>query len=141
MKKRIRYIVLAVVCIALAVLLIDPMATKPWTWANRLSVEDVEEAVLLGDYGSTRHALTEEETEELVRQINRTSRLHFQKNKHLQGPTPTCGIRISMDGEEYNLSYYGIFEMRYGEYLWWIRSERFNSYMDSLLEKYNVEIY
>ena len=82
MKKRIRYIVLAVVCIALAVLLIDPMATKPWTWANRLSVEDVEEAVLLGDYGSTRHALTEEETEELVRQINRTSRLHFQKNKH-----------------------------------------------------------
>ena len=138
MKKRIRSIVLAVVCIALAVLLIDPWTTKPWSWANRLSVEDVDEAVLLGDYGSTRHTLTPEETDKLIRQINRTNRLHFQKNKDLAGPTPTCGITLTVDGTDHTIWYYGIFELRYGEYLWWIRSERFSNFMDSLLEKYDV---
>ncbi len=138
MKKRIKWAVLAVVCIVLVIVLIDPGATKPWTWANRLSVEDVDTVTLLGDYGSTQHALTEEEAEELVRQINRTNRLHFQKNKQLAGPTPTCGIRLSVNGTDHTLWYYGIFEHRYGEYLWWIRSERFNNFMDSLLEKYDI---
>ena len=140
MKKRIALAVLAVVCIILAIVLIDPGATKPWTWANRLSAEDVDEIILLGDYGSTRHTLTTEETEELIRQINRTNRLHFQKNKYLQGPTPTCGIALTADGTDHTLWYYGIFEMRYGEHLWWIRSERFSAYMDSLLEKYNITL-
>ena len=141
MKKRIAWAVLAVVCIIFAIVLIDPMATKPWTWANRLSPEDVDEIILLGDYGSTRHTLTAEETEELIRQINRTNRLHFQKNKYLQGPTPTCGIELAVDGADHTLWYYGIFEMSYGDYPWWIRSERFSEYMDTLLEKYNVAIY
>lgn len=141
MKKRIFLAILAVVCIVIAVVLIDPGATKPWTWANRLSVEDVDEITLLGDYGTTRHTLTPEETEELVTRINRLNRLHFQKNKHLQGPTPTCGITLSVNGTDHTLWYYGIFEQRYGEYQWWIRSERFSSYMDSLMKKYNVAIY
>ncbi len=136
MKKRILLAALAAVCIVIAVVLIDPMAAKPWTWANRLSAEDVEEAVLWSERGL--RPLSAEETEELVKQVNRTNRLHFQKNKDLAGPTPTCGIRISVDGEKYNLCYYGIFEMSYGEYPWWIRSERFNDFMDSLLEKYNI---
>ena len=141
MKKRILPAVLAVVCIILAIVLIDPGATKPWTWANRLSAEDVDEVVLWGNYIMPRHTLTLEETEELVTQINRLNRLHFQKNKHLAGPTPTCGFRISVGGEEYNLSYYGIFEMRYGEYQWWIRNDRFAKFMDSLLDKYNIVAY
>lgn len=141
MKKRVLPAVLAVICIVLALVLIDPMTTKPWTWANRLSAEDVEAITLLGDYGSTQHTLTPEETEAVIRQINRTNRLHFQKNKHLQGPTPTCGLRITVDKTDHTIWYYGIFEQRYGEYLWWIRSERFSNYMDSLLEKYNVVIY
>ena len=141
MKKRVMLAVLALICIVLALVLIDPMATKPWTWANRLSAEDVDEITLLGDYGSTRHTLTPEEAEELLAQINRTNRLHFQKNKQLQGPTPTCGLCITVDGIDHTLWYYGIFELRYGEDQWWIRSERFSNYMDSLLEKYTVVIY
>lgn len=141
MKKRRFIAVLAAVCIVVAVVLVDPGATKPWTWANRLSAEDVDEVVLWGNVDSPRHSLSVEETEELVAQINRLNRFHFQKNKNLAGPTPTCGINFSVDGMEYNLCYYGIFEMRYGEYQWWIRSERFNEYMDTLLEKYNITPY
>lgn len=137
MKKRIWLGVLAVVCIVIAIVLIDPGATKPWTWANRLSAEDVEKAVLWSEFGI--RPIPAEEVEDLVKQLNRTNRLHFQKNKHLAGPTPDCGLRITVDGREYNLSYYGIFEMSYGEYPWWIRSERLNDFMDSLLEKYNTQ--
>lgn len=138
MKKRIVLAILAVLCIVFAIVLIDPGAARPWTWANRLSVEDVDGIILLGDYGSVQHSLPPEETEAVVRQINRTNRLHFQKNKHMQGPTPICGLCITVDGTDHTLWYYGIFEQRYGEYQWWIRSERFNAYMDSLLEKYNI---
>lgn len=140
MKKRILLTALAVICIVIAIVLIDPGTTKPWTWANRLSVEDVDEIVLWGNIDTPDHVLSEKEIQELVKQINRTNRLQFQKNKALAGPTPTCGFHISVDGEEYNLNYYGIFELRYGENQWWIRSERFSEYMDSLLEQYNITI-
>lgn len=136
MKKRIVLAVLAVVCIVLAIVLIDPWAAKPWTWANRLTAEDVESAVLWSEFGT--RPISTEEIEDLVKQINRTSRLQFQKNKHLAGPTPTCGITLSVNGTNHAFWYYGIFEMRYGEYLWWIRSERFSEYMDSLLGEYNI---
>ena len=138
-KKRIVLALLVLVCIVLAVVLIDPMASKPWTWANRLSAEDVEEAYLWSESGL--RPLSAEETDALVTQINQTNRLHFQKNKYLQGPTPTCGITLTVGGEKYNLNYYGIFEMSYGDYPWWIRSERFNEYMDTLLEQYDIIAY
>ena len=140
MKKRIWCALLIVLCIVLVVILADFGGTKPWSWANRLSLEDVDEASIWGDYGSDEHTLSKEETEELVVQLKRLNRLHFQKNKHLQGSTPTCGINLLIDGTEYHLSYYGIFEMRYGDFQWWIRSERFGEYMSSLLDKYNVAI-
>ena len=140
MKKRFLYAVLIVLCIVLAIVAIDPGETKPWSWANRLSVEDVDEASVWGSYGSTKYTLSKEETEELVVQIKQLNRLHFQKNKYLQGPTPTCGINLFVNGIEYHLNYYGIFEMRYGEFQWWIRSERFSEFADSLLAKYNIVV-
>ena len=130
-NKKVQIAVVAVICIAACLLFADPKGEKPWTWANDLSVDAVDE---IEYWGSREYTLDGEQTKEVVKLINALNRFDFKENVHLQGSTPTSGITLKCGESVYHINSYGQLEMIYGEKQWWINDEKLTEYIAALSE-------
>ena len=122
--------VLAAVC--LCDLLLGPGGIC--LWARRMRPVGIVSAEPWGGDPLTELApLSEEARAELTSLLNGLTRKDFTQNRHLQGGTPTYGIRLTTRGGIFHLnqaiSPHGTLEVEHLGTLWWIDSDALSAFV------------
>lgn len=142
--KKLTAAILALVCVFSLVGCSDN-EEKVWDWALRLNPEDITSAIpWQHDVEYQEFApLNDAETLELVMLLNELTKDSFTHNKHLQGGTPTYGIKIIIASETYYLNQaigpHGSLEMSFNEKLWWIDNEELSSFVQRVTDSSPTE--
>lgn len=123
-KLLLPVLLLAAVCIA------DLTAGRGGVclWARSVSPGRIVSAEPWGGkYRTELPPLSEEEQAELAALLNGLTRKDFTKNRHLQGGTPTFGIRLTTHGGVFYLNEsiapHGAVEVEFLGASWWIDSD------------------
>lgn len=123
-KLLLPILLLAAVCIA-------DLAAGPGgvcLWARSVRPGRIVSAEPWGsEYRTELPPLSEEEQAELASLLNGLTRKDFTKNRHLQGGTPTFGIRLTTYGGVFHLNEsiapHGALEVEFLGTPWWIDSD------------------
>ena len=125
-----RKILICVLLLAAACIIADLTAGAGGVclWARSISPHRIVSAAPWGgEYAAELPPLSAEECAELSALLNSLTRKDFTRNRHLQGGTPTFGIRLTTHGGVFHLneaiSPHGTLEVEYLGTLWWIDSD------------------